>query len=193
MLENKKETLSLVSSSLSSNEESIRKLKKNYNKELDYAINDLYSFIQTDKLTETSLREIKEEIDGFIGYKISDSLSIKINNLLISKYEDYIICIHQDKSIIIKNEEDLISFLNIVNVTIETVEKENNITVSLNLITYEQELKYHYKIKFVNLFNGISRISIDVCLQLAINNLVKKLILSTYFELKKITNYKPRI
>lgn len=186
MLENKKEKISLVNTLQQSEEDIVQKLKKKFNKEIDNGINEFIVFLKIESFAESSLLKIKECITDFIGYKISNSLSIKINHILLSKYENYIIFIHQDKSIIIKNEEDLINLLNTINIETDTKTIENNsIKTSIKLNTYEQKVRYTYNLEFGNIFGKITRINVDIALQMVLNNLFKKLIILTYTEFKK--------
>lgn len=191
MLENKKEKISLINTYQQSEEDIVQKLKKKFNKEIDNSINEFIVFLKIENFVESSLLKIKECITDFIGYKISNSLSIKINNILLSKYENYLIFIHQDKSIIIKNEEDLINLLNIINIETDTKTIENNsIKTSIKLNTYEQKVRYNYNIEFGNVFGKVTRINIDIALQMVLNNLFKKLIILTYTEFKKTNSLK---
>lgn len=190
MLENK---ISLINTYHQSEEDIPQKLKNKFNKEIDNSINEFIVFLKIESFAESSLLKIKECITDFIGYKISNSLSIKINNVLLSKYENYIIFIHQDKSIIIKNEEDLINLLNIINIETDTKTIENNnIKTSIKLNTYEQKVRYNYNVEFGNIFgNGkVTRINVDIALQMVLNNLFKKLIILTYTEFKKTNSLK---
>lgn len=185
-VENKTEKESSIKNEIQE-DDFTKKLNKKVNVEIAEAAKNFILFSKYKDDENKLYIRIKSEIEDLLSFSIGNNRSIKINNFIISKFNDYMIVSYQGTSQIVKNENDFINVLNKLNMnsTIEEVQNKLKISFTVKSDLSDVKPKYNYNITLSEI-NIKNKIKVDIALEPLINDLLKKIMLMSYFELNKI-------
>lgn len=162
--------------------------KKDFSEQIQSKIkteidNSTYQIINFLELDNNYFDSIKEALNIFCEIKVTNNLSVKINSLLLSKANSYILLNHQEKNFILKEERDLIKILESINVVVEKSEEKDKVITYIKI--NESEKDFWYSIKFKTPKEIFGSINYYFIIKMTLNNLLQKIIILTYDELFK--------